>query len=113
MRKGGREREKARNGGQHSVSDLGGSSLTANPRRGIYQNEQRILGHVNRSTGFRIKEVKTLLFCMWVKLDLENGDQGRSYNVNRTRTNWKVSFSSDVRMDQSRLSENNMGFSTR
>ena len=57
--------------------------------------------------------MKTLLFCMWVKLDLDSGDQGRSYNVNRTGTNWKVSFSSDVRMDQSRLSENNMGFSIR
>ena len=57
--------------------------------------------------------MKTLLFCMWVTLDLDSGDQGRSYNVNRTGTNWKVSFSSDVRMDQSRLSENNMGFSIR
>lgn len=50
---------------------------------------------------------------MWVKWDLEPGDEGRSYNVKRTGTNWKVSFSSDVRMDQSRLSGNNMGFSIR
>lgn len=56
------------------------------------------MGHVNRGTGFRMREVKTLFCLIWVKLDLESGVQGRCYNM-RIIANWRMSFSSNVRMD--------------